>query len=235
MTEQPKRLVDACAPFFLYLTTFRRNAATSTQDVQALREALGAELQKVATRCQSGPPEVAQLFDYVRYPLAVTADQVVLTSPWPHRVGWSMQLLETQEFGTMEGGKKFFELMDQLIADGSDASVALSEVYFHCMGLGFQGELRNNKDELNQRRRQLFDKARLGQVVGDRLTPDAYGRNSTASTLTLPTVGIFRFVIIAVAAILFTLLAGNAVTALKNRQLNERIEQQIEALDSTPN
>ncbi len=226
----PATLVQACAPFFLYLTTFRRNAGTSTQDVQALRASLVQELERVKDRCE-GDAVLRKLFEEVRYPLVVTADQVVLTSPWPHRAGWSMQLFEAATFGSMQGGKKFFHAMDKVLADPSDGAVQVAEVLFHCMGIGFQGELRGEKDELSKRRRQLFEKARLPGSIGDQLTPAAYGRNVAKSTLKLPTVGILRFVIAAVGALLFTLLAGNAVTAFKNRGLNERIDTVIETLD----
>jgi type IV/VI secretion system ImpK/VasF family protein len=227
--EKPSSLIEACSPFFLYLTTFRRNAASSEQDVQSLRAALNHELDKVHARCE-GNLALETLYEKARYPLVVAADQVVLTSPWAHRAGWSMQLFESQLFGSLQGGKKFFEIMDQVLADPTEDGVQMAEMLFHCMAIGFQGELRGNKEELTRRRRQLFEKARLPDKVGDSLAPDAYGRNSAKSTLVLPTVGILRFVAVAIAVIVFTLLLGNAITHLTNDKLITQIDEQVDAL-----
>lgn len=223
MATLTHRLQDACASFFLFLATFRRNAKTSTKEITDLRAGLERELQKVQEACQRDA-ELAPVWDRLRYALATTADQVILASPWVNRAGWSMQLQEAEIYGTREGGKRFFQLVEQTVMDGSKEGPALALILFHCMGLGFQGELRNDRAKLQQLRQQLFDKAQVPSQLGDQLTPDAYGRNSNKSALKLPTVGIYRLVLVGLAAIMFALIAGNAVTAWTNRLINEEIE-----------
>lgn len=231
MSTAPQRLQDACATVFLFLATFRRNAKTSNKEIAELRAGLERELAKVQAACAKDH-ELAPLWERVRYALVTTADQVILSSPWANRAGWSMQLQEAEVYGTREGGKRFFQLVEQTMADGSKDGAALAHILFHCMGLGFQGELRNDRGELQRIRQQLFDKAQLpGQMVG-RLTPDAYERNSNKSTLKLPTVGIFRLVLIGLAAVAFALLAGNAATAWTNRSINTELEKVSTELDA---
>ncbi|MCA8977511.1 MAG: hypothetical protein KDC98_22500, partial [Planctomycetes bacterium] len=91
--------------------------------------------------------------------------------------------------------------------------------------------LRNDRNELQRIRQQLFEKAQLPALMSERLTPDAYDRNLNKSTLKLPTVGIFRLVLVGMAAVAFALLAGNAVTAWTNRKINDEIEKVSKALD----
>lgn len=229
MNRKSERLNNACSSFFLFLGTFRRNAKSSNLDIDGLRAALNRELEKVQEICLADQ-ELAPIFEKVRYTLVTTADQVILTSPWPHRAGWSMQLLEAQIYGTREGGRRVFQLIEGVIDDPSDDAVALARVLFHCLGLGFQGELRKDPDRLQKTRLRLLEKARLPSEFGDSITPEAYGRNSARSMLRLPTLGILRFVLVTIAAVVFTLLAGNAVTAWKNRQVESDAQDLIEDL-----
>jgi len=222
MSTPSQRLQDACASFFLFLATFRRNTKTSKMDVAELRAALGRELDKVDAGLTKDH-ELAPLWERVRYALVTTADQVVLSSPWTSRTTWAMQLQEAEVYGTREGGQRFFQLVEQVLADSSPAGPLLAQVLFHCMGLGFQGELRNDRAELGRLRQRLFEKAQLPARVAGPLTPAAYDRNSTKSTLKLPTVGIFRLVLVGIAAVVFALIAGNSVTAWTNRHVDESV------------
>lgn len=212
-TERRVTLVEACAPLFLYLTTFRRNAATSKVSIQELQAALTREFEKVRSRCERDP-RLHPLFERVRYALVAAADQVVLGSSWSQRAGWSMSLLETQLFGRAEGGKQFYRVVDEILADPADDAAELAVVLFTCMGLGFQGELLGERKQLDARRRQLFEKARLAGALGKTLTPDAYGRNTQRDTAALPTVGTLRMVGITVIAAAFAFLAGRVATGV---------------------
>lgn len=233
MPTPSQRLQDACASLFLFLATFRRNAKTSQKEIAELRSGLERELAKVQEACAKDH-ELQPLWERVRYALVTTADQVILSSPWPNRAGWSMQLQEAEVYGTREGGKRFFQLVTQTLADASKDGQVLAHILFHCMGLGFQGELRNDRAELQRIRQQLFEKAQLPHQMTERMTPDAYDRNSNKSTLKLPTVGIFRLVLVGLAAIAFALLAGNAATAWTNRSINADIEKVKDDLDAMP-
>lgn len=233
MSNASQRLQNACAPLFLFLATFRRNAKTSHKEIAELRSGLERELAKVQDVC-ARDHELAAVWERVRYALVTTADQVILSSPWANRAGWSMQLQEAEVYGTREGGKRFFQLVDQTLADPSGDGVLVAHVLFHCMGLGFQGERRNDRAELQRIRQQLFEKAQLpGQMAGH-LTPDAYDRNSNKSTLKLPTVGIFRLVLVGLAAIAFALIAGSSVTAWTNRTIHNELQKVSSELDAVP-
>ncbi len=230
MAEKQRTLAENCAPFFLYLATFRRNAETSELGVDALHEALRGGIDFVGTQCERDPRQ-SKMFERIWYALVVTADQVVLSSSWSHRAGWSMKLLESHYFKTFEGGKRFFQLVSEVLEDTGEDAPQLAEVLFTCMGLGFQGELLGERKELERRRRQLFEKARLPGALGNVLTPEAYGRNSPQSTLKLPTVGILSIVVVALGAVLFSLLAGDVVTRWKNSELTRGIDQVVEDLE----
>lgn len=231
MGEKKQTLAEACSPFFLYLATFRRNAESSNLDAAGLHEALQGGIDFVGSACE-GDPDMLRKFERVWYGLVVTADQVVLSSSWPHRAGWSMQLLEAHYFKSFEGGSKFFRLVNEVLDDSGPDAPEVAEVLFTCMGMGFQGELMGERRELDRLRMRLFEKSRLTTSMGGHLTPDAYGRNSNLTTVKLPTAGILRLAAVALGAVLFALLAGEAVTDYKNREVEERVETILEDLES---
>jgi len=226
----PTTLNEACAPIFLFLTTFRRNAATSKTTIQELKTLLKREFDKVRQSCER-EARLLPLYERARYALVATADQVVLSSAWSQRAGWSMSLLETEYFGRAEGGKQFYRDVEEVLGDPSDAGAELAVVLFTCMALGFQGELLGERRELDARRRQLYEKARLPGAMGEHLSPDAYGHNADRSMPTLPTVGIIRMVGITVAALGFALLAGRVTTSAVTQGDRGTIEKVIGKLE----
>jgi type IV/VI secretion system ImpK/VasF family protein len=228
--EKSISLHQACAPFLLYLATFRRNSATSTVSIQQLQTALKRELEKVKSQATEDP-RLGPLFERAFYPLVATADQVVLGSAWTQRMGWSMNLLETQYFGRAEGGKEFYRHVDQVLSDRSEGAAELAELLFACMALGFQGELLGERTELERRRQQLFEKARLAGAMGKVLTPDAYGRNTTKDVAVLPTTGIIRLVGVTVGALVFALLAGRVATTSLTQKDRDEVAQIVQTLD----
>jgi type IV/VI secretion system ImpK/VasF family protein len=224
-------LGQACAPLFLYLTTFRRNAATSRATIKDLQVALTRELDKVRATCERDS-RLQPLFERARYALVAAADQVVLSSTWSQRAGWSMNLLETQFFGRAEGGKQFYRIVEQVLADPSDEAAEIAGILFACMGLGFQGELLGERRELETRRRQLFEKARLAGALGKVLTPDAYGRNVQRDLTRLPTVGILRMIGITLVALLFALLVGGFATSTLTADDRAKVEQIVQKIEN---
>jgi type VI secretion system protein ImpK len=208
-------LNEACAPVFLYLTTFRRNSATSRTTIKELKEALQREFDKVRAQCDADG-RLKPLFERMLYPLVATADQLVLTSAWPQRAGWSMNLLETHYFKTAEGGRRFFRVIDEVLGDPTDAARELAEVLFTCIALGFQGELLGERKEFERRRQLLFDKARLPGAMGDMLAPDCYGRNVVRPTRRLPTTGVLRLLLVAAAALVLAFALVFTVASHRN-------------------
>ncbi len=220
-------LTAACTPVLLYLATFRRNAATTGLSIQAAQNALRSELDKVRSACQRDP-RLAPLIERAFYPLVATADQIVLASNWPQRTAWSMSLLETSYFGSAKGGSDFFRIVEEIKREPTNEAAEIAELLFQCMAMGFQGELRGERRELEARRQELFDKAQLGDRAGARselrLTPEAYDKNSSIVALKLPTASSLRIASVALAALLFAWGFGRVVTSLQVSEDVENIE-----------
>lgn len=211
MAEARTTLTEACANVFLFLTTFRRNAGSSKLGMKELQEALDREIEAARARCEPDL-RLKPLFQRMLYPLATMADQAVLSSSWPHKSTWAVNLLETKLFRCAEGGKRFFKVVEEVLADPSEEARELAELLFTCMGLGFQGQYVKERKEYERHRQLLFDKARLPPLSANPIAPECYGRNLVRPVARLPTVGIVRTALIAGGVLLLALLAVWFVT-----------------------
>lgn len=228
--NRQETLTEACAPVLLYLATFRRNAATTGLSIQALQNALRVELDKVKSHCERDP-RLAPMIERSFYALVATADQVVLGSAWPQRTAWSMSLLETSYFGSARGGSQFFQFIEEIKHEPTEAAAEIAALLFYCLAMGFQGELRGERRQLELRRQEMYDKARLGSGRDSadgaerKLTPAAYGRNSAIRAMRLPTVSTFRVAAVAVVAAVASWLFARYLTINKVGSDLEAIEQ----------
>lgn len=231
MDNRQRTLSEACSELFLFLTTFRRNAKTSTSTVPELKANLQGRLDHLRRTCE-GDAHLGPLIGRAWYAVVVAADQLVLTSEWRHRVEWSMNLLEMHYFQTMEGGVKFYTVADEIERDPSDAAAEIAELLFNCMALGFQGQLLGNRPELENRRQRLFEKARLAGSIGESLTPTAYGRNSSQKVTRLPAMGTLKMVLIGAGALVFSWVSGRLLVRSANSDTIRDVDSILQDIEA---
>lgn len=230
MAEQRKTLPEACAPLFLFLSTFWRNSATSKATVPELKQSIKDEFERLRDTCQRDP-RLEPLYERVHYALVAAADQIVLSSSWSQRAAWSTQSLEKDVFRKMEGGKRFFRLVEEVLEDSSREATEIAEVLFTCLALGFRGELIGEKRELERCRKQLYSKARLEGALGERLTPEAYGRNAAPRPIKLPTTNTLRLAAVCVASQVFLLLVWVVSEYTSNQPIINKADGYVDWLD----
>ena len=123
---------------------------------------LRREIEAVQEHCEKDR-RLRPLFDRVFTRSSRAADQVVLSSAWPQRAGWSMNLLELHYFQSAEGGKRVLSAGRGSAQRSDGCGGGLAELLFTCTALGFQGELLGEKKELEERRRrQVYEGALAG-------------------------------------------------------------------------
>lgn len=177
-------VAEACNEFFLFLTSFRRNAARAEAGEEVPPEAarlldspdevqrrLLQIMETVESRLRSDPAGYARL-DRVKPVLVFTADQIILNSGWNRAHEW--RCLETEVLGreAPRGGEEFYELVQSRDYDDRE----LRELLCHALAIGFRGkhnmhaaiEVRN---ELYSRLDHSHEQSESGR---ERYTPQAY-------------------------------------------------------------
>jgi type VI secretion system protein ImpK len=131
-------VVDAAATLLALATRLR--GARQPQNVGALRERVIAELkvfeQKV--RAQSLPTNLVRA---AHYTVCATIDDIVLNSPWGSQSLWTQQSLLSTFHTDVAGGDRFFDLLASLQSDPAK-NIAVLELLFVCLSLGFEGRYR---------------------------------------------------------------------------------------------
>lgn len=194
------RLIDAFVDVLSHvLKTVEAIRDGAQPDYDEVRVGIAQRLAEKAGTYSSGGYTLEQ-YDSAKFAVVCFIDEALLLSPWPHRHQWARELLQKLHFGTVNGGREFFEHLDGLnpfVPGERD----VREVYFYCLSLGFSGQyyqpgdrakldelrkatyrvLSSSEDDGDLRDVVLFPEAKAGMteehdvVVRRRWTPVYYG------------------------------------------------------------
>ncbi|MEF3073890.1 type IVB secretion system protein IcmH/DotU [Methylobacter sp. Wu1] len=123
----------------LSLVVQLRNSV-SHADVPGLRNKLISEVKTFeAKSLQAGcPPEHVQA---ARYALCSLLDEAILNTPWGCNSIWTTQNLLVTFHKEAWGGEKFFQILQNLVAQPG-TYLYLLELFYFCLSLGFEGKYR---------------------------------------------------------------------------------------------
>lgn len=192
--DHTTELFRLTSPLFLFLTSFRRK----------VRRGIRVELSEASDRLEEifgqmagesrQDPRLESLYDKVKYPLVVLADEILLHSGWEHAQAWEGQLLEEKYFSTNIGGEKYFSLANEIKPDDTE----LAAVLFTGIALGFGGKYRERPEKLSEVRKRLYRlNAEYIASLGDKITPAAYHVDPQPSRKLSPLLNLYRVLIVA--------------------------------------
>jgi type IV/VI secretion system ImpK/VasF family protein len=182
------------AKLLLFLTSFRRKVRKGLK--VELFEAQGRldEIFADQARQARQDPRLEALYEKVRYPLVVLADEILLHSGWEYAGQWEGQLLEEKTFGTNIGGEKYFSMVTELRPD----DVAVAAILYTGITLGFGGKYRERPEKLSEVRKRLYrQSAEYFANLGDKITPAAYHVDPQPQRRLSPLVNLYRVLIVA--------------------------------------
>lgn len=146
-------LIAASSPL-LFRASAIRNTATQ-DDVYGLRDEFVSELTAFDHRARALGHD-GELLSDARYALSTFVDEAVLNTPWGSQSRWQEDSLLSTFFNETWGGDRFFVILDRA-KQQPGRNLALLELLFVCLMLGFQG-----KFHVLERGR-----ARLDEIIDD--------------------------------------------------------------------
>ncbi|GAA0358825.1 DotU family type VI secretion system protein [Bowmanella denitrificans] len=93
-----------------------------------------------------------------RYILCAFLDEIVLNTPWGHASQWSQSSLLSSLHNDTRGGERFFQILANR-SENPAPNIALLELMYHCLSLGFQGKFaiqENGQAAIRQIRAGLY-------------------------------------------------------------------------------
>ncbi|MGE3166146.1 MAG: DotU family type IV/VI secretion system protein [Planctomycetota bacterium] len=219
-THEP-RVADVCAKFFLFLTTFRRNAGRIETDATWLRRNLVQLVEEQEAELRAYP-DLKTIYQKARYPIVALADEVALNTSWRGQQEWEDELLEQHFFGTSIAGEDFFERLKEVRPDEDQ----LAEIYFICLSLGFRGRYRSRPEERQELQQRLYSQIpnRITKK-SDLLSPGVYEQNVERDMTKLPVVSAARYAVILAGAILLAMGSAHFVTQSNFEMLHQALDR----------
>jgi type VI secretion system protein ImpK len=156
-------LLQAAGPLLVLAGRLRGQIANA--DVENLRRQCVQEVRDFEDRCRRASVADADILA-ARYALCTVLDEAVLNTPWGAQSGWAGQSLLVTFHREAQGGEKFFQLLERLLGE-PQRYLALLELWYVCLSLGFEGRYRLDERGANRLadvRRDLYQ--RIEQLRG---------------------------------------------------------------------
>ncbi len=131
-------LAAAAAPLLALLSRLRNTV--SQPDSGELRERAVAEVRRFEQQARADGIPVEQLRP-AHYALCASLDDVVLATPWGSEGAWAARSLTSTFHQEVGGGDRFFDVLAH-VRQNPGSSLAVLELMFLCLSLGFQGRYR---------------------------------------------------------------------------------------------
>jgi len=140
--------------------------STSQESLRGLNERLSSAVTLFETRARHDGAQVSEVMA-ARYVLCSVIDEAVVTTSWGSQSDWSKMSLLSSFHNETFGGEKFFQLLERMSRDPFK-HLAMLELMYLCLSLGFEGKYRvmeRGLSQLEQVRDALYRQIR--HVRGD--------------------------------------------------------------------
>lgn len=213
-------LVEICEPVFQFICRFNRLVRKGQrQDFGIIRSELKGVLADVRAKA-TATPGMAGVWDKAELVLTFFADSMILNS----RIGagWHPISHELKKLGFEQ---EFWDILDEALVDPGEQSTQLLGVFYVCIGLGFQGFLVGQPEQI--KRKQLEVAARLrGMIDADqtaRLCPETYENVDTRNLTLAPNRSIAGVLILGAGLLIVVLVSYVAFYRQARSDLNNSL------------
>ena len=129
-------LLELCEPLFQYVCRLKRLSRTGCNlEMGQVRNDVKKILDEMRAKAETNA-ELTGLYEKVELPLLFFVDFMIKESKLIFANEWFELGRERNE---LAGDEKFFDLLDEDLADPSDAATKRLVVFYTCIGLGFSG------------------------------------------------------------------------------------------------
>lgn len=224
------KLTELCEPLFQYICRLNRSARKGggINLYEPVRNDVKTLLENIESKASADPVLSTQLGPGgILLALEIFVDFMIRSSKLPFAAQWkNLAAEETDE----TAGQKFFDMLDQALADRTESGADRVAIYYTCMGLGFTGPPFSGQTEYL--RRKMLEcsvrlKGRINANESDPVCPEAY--NPDTRMLFKP----IKSSLVGMTIVLFVLLA--AVLVVNGYQYYEKSLELSQTLDQLRN
>jgi type VI protein secretion system component VasF len=129
---------------------------------------------------------LGQNYEKIELPLIFFVDSMISESRLPYAAEWNKKRLAFER-NELAGDEKFFDMLDETLADTRDGASERLAIFYICLGLGFTGWYQGQDEHLRKKQKEILPRIRpwLDTDESGLISPDAYKHANTAN-LPLP-------------------------------------------------
>ncbi len=178
-------LLELCEPLLQYICRLNRSGRKGGSfEPSRVRSEIVGMLDDMKSKAGAEGNLISQ-YDKIEMPLIFFIDFMIKESNLSFARQWQEMAYERNE---LAGDEKFFDLLDETLADPSQSATERLAVFYTCIGLGFTGWYTGQPEYL--RRKQLEISARIRTQMdvdeGARICPEAYENVDTSDLVQPP-------------------------------------------------
>jgi len=179
-------LPELTEPLFQYVCRLNRVARKgATIEYETVRTEVRDIFANLAEKSKADH-RLAEQYSQVELPLTFFIDSVISESRLHFAAEWHANRLafERQE---LAGDERFYDLLEETLADRSEEASERLVIFYTCLGLGFSGWFAGQPDVVRRKMMEIMPRVRSYIDTDDsaRICPDAYEHTNTAN-LPLP-------------------------------------------------
>ena len=204
-------LPELCDPLFQEICRLNRIGRKSPAGTHALAlSEIKAIFASMAERARKDL-RLSQNYEKVELPLLFFVDSMISESKLPYASEWNKKRLAFER-NELAGDEKFFDLLDETLADSSDAASERLAIFYICLGLGFTGWYQGQDEHLRKKQKEILPRIRpwLDTDESGLISPEAYKHNNTAN-LPMPVSNTLIPMLIVLVTLIVVVIAVNIV------------------------
>ncbi len=226
-------LLELCEPLLQYICRLNRSGRKGGSFEPArVRSEIEGILDEMRSKSSTEGNLVSQ-FDKIEMPLIFFIDFMIKESNLSFARQWQEMAYEKNE---LAGDEKFFDLLDETLADPSQAATERLVVFYTCLGLGFTGWYTGQPEYL--RKKQLEISARIRTLMdvdeGARICPEAYENVDTSDLIQPPGLKLAGIAIALVGMVIVVFVANFLLFSSASSGIQNYTKQIIDRQQSAP-
>jgi len=226
-------LLELCEPLFQYVCRLNRSGRKGGSFEPArVRSEIEGIFEEMKRKASADGGLIGQ-YEQIELTLIFFVDFMIKESNLSFARQWQELAYERNE---LAGDEKFFDLLDETLADPTQAATERLGVYYTCLGLGFTGWYTGQPEYL--RKKQLEISARIRSIMdvdeAARVCPEAYENVDTSDLVQPPGMKLMGIALALVGMIIVVFVANFLLYRSTASGLQDSLRKIISRQPSAP-
>lgn len=221
-------LLELCEPLLQTVCRLNRSGRKGLNpNFHDERTKITAMFAEMKSKAQS-TPGLAEQYEKVELGLIFFVDSMIAESSLGFAREWNSQRLAEELSPPQLGGdERFFDLLDEALADRSQSAGERLQVFYTCLGLGFTGFYAGQPEYLRDKMNKIAGRLKgVGESeLSTKICPESYEHVNTANLVEPPGVKLAGWVIAVVVMLVIVLAANFVFFGATKSELKETLQK----------